>query len=383
MQESPEIRRDSVEVRSLFVPLDGSEWHERAIQYGVLLSKWFGSTLDLFFSLADVPPLTRHGEWRQRAHFSIKTGEDSRNPDDSFINNGAIHEFGKILANDYLNELTRRIDHLGIDIATDLSAGSPAHILTHKAQQSENSMIVMYARPQHRFHRYVRKKMAEELLGVSTVPILMINDDPHVDMKDTQLAPESVVVPLRVDSAMKASLPYAVSIAQKAGVNIRLFESNLDYRRNRRLFDRSREYTLDYLDQRGIEYSIRSINLGTTDTLLVAHRHSPFSWIVMGSRMRRGFTRRFLPSVADNIRREVSCPVLVVPQSEIIPKREQHLKRWLVDWLAHHDSPPILDTRVPSQTRGRGWAQQITSLYTYNDGELLDQNGQSRRRSLR
>ncbi len=364
MTSSTHNERDPVRVSSLFVPLDGSEWHERAIHYGVLLSKWFGSTLDLFFSLADVPPLTRHGEWRQRAHLSIETGENSRHLDQSFVNNGAIHEFGKILANDYLNELSRRIDHLGIDIATDLSAGSPAHILSYKAQQSDNSMIVMYARPQHRFRRYVRKKMAEELLEVSTVPILMINDDPDVDMGDIQLTPPFVVVPLRVKSAMEACLPYAVAIAQKAGVDIRLFESNLDYRRNRELFDEAREYTLKYLDQSDIDYSIRSINLGTTDTLAVAHRHSPFSWIVMGSRMRRGFTRRFLPAVADNIRREVACPVLAVPQADIIPNRQKRLDRWLRDWLAHQDGEMLPESRFPSSARPPSFPERFSSLNT-------------------
>ena len=369
---------DPVKIRSLFVPLDGTEWHERAISYGLLLSKWFGSTLDLFFSLADVPPLTRHGEWRQRAHLSLQTGEDGRNLGDSFINNGAIHEFGKILAIDYLNEITRRLNHLDVDIATDLSAGSPAHILSYKAQQVEESMIVMYARPQHRLRRYIRRKMAEELLRVATVPVLMINDDPEIELQDIQLSPESVVVPLRVERSMKACLPYAVAVAQKARVGIRIYESNLDYRRNRTQFDQARNYTFEYLDKSGIDYSIRSVKLGTTDTLAVAHRHSPFSWIVMGSRMRRGLTKKFLPSVADNIRREVACPVLVVPQAETIPKRRAELNTWLVDWLAHQDSTTLLESRLPSHTRRRTLTQRLSSLYTYNQTDPDEKPGRDR-----
>ena len=97
--------------------------------------------------------------------------------------------------------------------------------------------------------------------------------------------------------------------------------------------------------------------------------------------MRYGFTRNFLPSVSDNIRREVSCPVLVVPQPEIIPKREQRLNRWLAEWLAYRESTMMLDTRVLNQTRGRGWTQQITSLYTDKDSELLDQKDESSRSS--
>lgn len=362
----------SVEIESLFVPLDGTEWHERAISYGLLISKWFGSTLDLFFSLADVPPLTRHGEWHQRAHLSLDTAEQTRNRDASIINNGAIHEFGKILANDYLNEVTRRLEHHGVDITTDLSAGSPAHILSYKAQQAGDSMIVMYARPQNRIRRYVRKKMAEELLSVATVPVFMVNDDRNIDIRYIRIQPESVIVPLRVEGAMKACLPYALAIAQKNRIPIHIVESNIEYRRNRSEFDRSREYLSKVLEESPVEHSFRASRLGITNSLSAAHKSSPYSWIVMGSRMRYGFTRNFWPSVADNIRREVSCPVLAVPHEEVIPKREEQLKRWIDDWLAHQDALSLLAAEVATQANRRGWAQQITSLYASDDEDRPD-----------
>ena len=362
----------SVEIGSLFVPLDGTEWHERAISYGLLISKWFGSTLDLFFSLADVPPLTRHGEWRQRAHLSLDTAEQTRNSDASIVNNGAIHEFGKILANDYLNEVTRRLEHHGVDITTDLSAGSPAHILSYKAQQAGDSMIVMYARPQNRIRRYVRKKMAEELMSVATVPVLMVNDDRNIDIRYIRINPESVIVPLRVEEAMKVCLPYALAIAKKNSVPIQIVESNIEYRRNRREFDRAREYLSKVLEESPVEHSFRASRLGITNSLSAAHMSSPYSWIVMGSRMRYGFSRNFWPSVADNIRREVSCPVLAVPHAEVIPKREDQLKRWIDDWLAHQDASSLLDAEVATQANRRGWAQQITSLYASDDGDRPD-----------
>ena len=358
---------DPVEIDSLFVPLDGSEWHERAISYAVLMSKWFGSTIDLFFSLADVPPLTRHGEWRQRAHLSLETPENNPNSSQSIVNNGAIHEFGKILATDYLNEITRRMEHLGIQVETDLSAGSPAHILSHKAQHHDNSIIVMYARPQHRLYRYVRKKMAEELLLVATVPLLMINDDPEVHIHNENLEPTSVIVPLRIKSAMEASLPYAIMIAQKAGVGIRILESNVEYRRNRKLFNLSREFTLEVLGASGVDYTLLAYDFSLTESLNRAHRASPNSWIVTGSRLRRGFSRQFLPSVADNVRREVSCPVFAVPQAEVIAERRQRLHKWLADWLAHQGPVSMVDPRTPTTSRTRSLARQMAGVDTFDD----------------
>ena len=325
----------SVDIDALFVPLDGSEWHERAISYAVLISQWFQSKIDLFFSLADVPPLTRHGEWRQRAHLTLDVHPINHQQAESMINNGAIHEFGKLLAYDYLSEITRRMQHIGVEVETDLSAGSPAHILSHKALQAENSIIVMYARPQHRLRRYVRKKMAEELMSVATVPLLMVNDDPGLDFRHTNLHPESLIVPLRIESAMRSCLPYAITIAEAAGVRIRLLESNVEYRRNRDLFDRSREVSLEILDSSGADYSVMSNDHGLTESLLRSHRASPYSWIVIGSRMRRGLSRRLLPSVADNIRREVTSPVLTVPHAEIIPERQEKLRQWMIHWLDH------------------------------------------------
>ena len=366
---------DPVEIESLFVPLDGSEWHERAISYAVLMNKWFGSTIDLFFSLADVPPLTRHGEWRQRAHLSLDVPGENPNRFESIVNNGAIHEFGKILASDYLNEITSRMKHLGIEVETDLSAGSPAHILSHKAQQHNNSIIVMYARPQHRLYRYVRKKMAEELLSVATVPLLMINDDPQVDIRNENLEPITVIVPLRIKSAMDASLPYAINIAKKAGVGIRILESNVEYRRNRKLFNLSREFTLAQLDASGIDYRLLAYDMGLTESLNRAHRASPNSWIVMGSRLRRGFSRQFLPSVADNVRREVSCPVFAVPQAEVIAERKQRLHKWLVDWFAHQNPAMVMDPRTPTTSRGRSLERQMAELYAFDDP---DRDGQTR-----
>lgn len=362
----------SVDIGSLFVPLDGTEWHERAISYGLLISKWFGSTLDLFFSLADVPPLTRHGEWRQRAHLSLDTTEPVEDLEASIVNNGAIHEFGKILANDYLNEVTRRLQHHGVDITTDLSAGSPAHLLSYKAQQAGNAMIAMYARPQNRIRRYVRKKMAEELLSVATVPVLMVNDDRNIDIRYIRIQPESVIVPLRVESAMKACLPYALAIAEKNSIPMQIVESNIEYRRNRREFDRAREYLSQELEESPVEYSFSASRLGITNSLSSAHRSSPYSWIVMGSRMRYGFSRTIWPSVADNIRREVSCPVLAVPHAEVIPKREEQLKRWIDDWLAHQDTSSLLAAEVAMQSNRGRWVQQITSLYGSDDEDRPD-----------
>ncbi len=349
------------------MPLDGSEWHERAISYGLLLSKWFGSKLDLFFSLADVPPLMQHGHWRQRVHLTLDTSRTDMSGANSIVNTGAIHEFGKILATDYLNAIKSRLEPLGVNIATDLSAGNPAHILSFKAREAGSSLIVMYARPQARFRHYVRTKMAEELISSTTVPLLMVNEDPDVDTNEADRNPRSVIVPLRVESAMHSCLPYALAIAEKSGTEIQLLQSNVELKRNKRELNRAREVAIETLEASDIHYSVRAYDMGLTDALCQAHESSPSSWIVMGSRMRLGFTRRLFPSVADNVRREVSCPILAVPHAEIIEKREIELDRWLSEWRAVSDSSDtslLFDAPSLERVRNRPWKDQIAALYS-------------------
>ncbi len=326
-------------IDSVFVPLDGSEWHERAINQALLLCNWFGAKLDLFFSLADVPPLTRHGEWQQRAHLSVDPiGGSDASGGDPLILHGAIHEFGRILARDYLGEIARRLREVAdVEIETALAAGSPAHILAYKALDAVNSVIVMYARPQQRIRRYLNKKMAEQLLAVTTSPVLMVNDDLTDDEPISAAEPPSVIVPLRVESAMRACLPYAIAVAAKTDCRITLLQSIVERKRNRVPFRDALTYTLQALEHGGVEYLVDVYDTGLTDALVREHQNSPSSWIAMGSRMRRGLTRHLFPSVVDNIRREVTCPILVVPQREILAKREEDLEQWLYEWSAHND----------------------------------------------
>ncbi len=321
-------------IDNLFVPLDGTEWHERAISYGLLLSEWFGAKMNLFFSLAELPPLVRHGEWNQRAHVSVGMENLIRdfNPD-SFNYDGSLYEFGRVMAYEYLREVVKHLEHLNVNIDMDVAAGNPAYILTHKANVAGDSIIVMYARPQRRLNRIVGKKTAEELLGVSTVPMMMLNEQTERARGVSDLVPDKVIVPLRAASAMRAALPYVIAILEKSGARIELLRngsaSNQRGKRNQ-LYQKVETALVN----RGFDVTTTCLSTDLLSGVVEAQEKQERSWVVLGSRMRRGLTRYLVPSLVDNLRREVSCPVIAVPQPEIIPRRASSVKRWLVDWQA-------------------------------------------------
>ena len=313
------------------------------------MGEWFEAKIDLFFSLADLPPLVKHGEWQQRAEVisRLEVSPDYWNRV-TLSENGGNYEFGKALAYDYLREITKRLQHLDVELNQDVAAGNPAYILTHKAQTAGDSVIIMYAHPQHRIKRYINKKMAEELLTISTVPLMMDNNTEEKVSHFRNLAPETIILPLRSPNSARAALPYVIAIAMKSGAKIQLIQPPMTGRWkeevNRAFIDQVEKSLLD----QGFDIEKTMSSPDMCDSIVEAHLNSPNPWVILGSRMKRGLTRRIFPALADNVRREVSCPVLAIPQPEVIDRRRDTIDRWLIDWQANQT---VLDTQsTPQQT---------------------------------
>ena len=330
----------SAKIDNVFVPLDGTEWHEQAIAISLLFADWFNANLNLFFSLADLPPLVNRGVWRQRAQLSAANVDPSRegameqSDDDPLLQNGALYEYGKMMAHSYLDVILDRLGHLDVTTTKDVAAGSPAHILTYKAQTSENSLIVMQARPQVGIQRFIARKMSENLLTTATVPVLMNSGDRHDSNDYGDYSPRALIVPMRDEPAMSAAMPYVRSIAERANADITLVIGtdngvNLDGRRQDIM-----DSIHSHVDTMHLHVDVEQTDLPLDDAIALVQGKTPDSWVIMGSRMRRGITKRVLASQIDNVRRKVGCPLIAVPVHDILPKRESDIARWLLDWKA-------------------------------------------------
>ena len=320
------------------MPLDGTEWHEQAVALSLLFSDWFNAKLNLFFSLADLPPLVNRGEWRQRAQLSASNVNTTRAPehsdDDPLLQNGALYEYGKMMAHSYLDEIRTRLEHLNVNITIDVAAGSPAHILSYKAQTSDNSLIVMQARPQVGWQRFVARKMSEDLLVTATVPVLMHSGDYHGHRDYRGYAPEVVLLPMRDKSAVAAALPFALSIAQKTNARIRIVDGSEKDEMPASERVKLLESINSKVEELHIPIDVVKSQLQIDDAIVKASEGVPNPWVILGSRMKRGVTKRVLASYIDNIRRAVECPIIGIPVHEILPKRESSLDRWLMEWRA-------------------------------------------------
>ena len=360
-------------INNLFVPLDGTEWHEQAVALSLLFSDWFNAKLNLFCSLADLPPLVNRGEWRQRAQLSASNVTTRRVPehadDDPLLQNGALYEYGKMMAHSYLDEIRTRLEHLNVDMTTDVAAGSPAHILSYKAQASDNSLIVMQARPQLGWQRFIARKMSEDLLMTSTVPVLMHSGeyDGHRDYRG--YAPEVVLLPMRDKSAMTAALPFALSIAQLANAQIRIVDGSDSDEMPARARTELMESINSKVGELHIPIDVVRSGLQIDGAIVEASAAVPNPWVILGSRMKRGVTKRVLASQIDNIRRAIECPILGVPVREILPKRESAIDRWLMEWRADRAAIENDQRWWSRRSMQRSVAGALTRIRRPDDGQ--------------
>lgn len=328
----------SAEIDNLFVPLDGTEWHEQGIAISLLFADWFGAKLNLFFSLADLPPLVNRGLWRQRAQLSA-ANVSHRNlvehaDDDPLLQNGALYEYGKMVAHSYLDGIRNRLEHLDVTTAKEVAAGSPAHILTFRAQTSDNSIIIMQARPQVGIQRFIARKMPENLLTTATVPVLMHSGDKHDSTDYGEYAPRVVILPMRDEPAMAAALPYVLSLAQKANADIKIVFGIDNGAATTDQQESQLESIAAQVEQLHIHLDVERTDMPLDEAVAHVEGRSVGAWVIMGSRMKRGVLRRAMSSQIDNVRRLVECPLIAVPVREILPKRESAIDRWLIDWNA-------------------------------------------------
>ena len=95
---------------------------------------------------------------------------------------------------------------------------------------------------------------------------------------------------------------------------------------------------------------------------------TPDSWVIMGSRMRRGVTKRVMASQVDNVRRKVECPLIAIPVHDILPKRESDIDRWLLDWKAERTAIET-DERWNRRTMQRSITGALTKIKRSDNGQ--------------
>lgn len=204
-------------------------------------------------------------------------------------------------------------------------AGDPALEILAEIRRGKHDLVVLMTRGQRGVKRWVRGSVAEEVLRHTTVPLLLGN--PTSDSL-SGAGIRKILVPVGGDETAEEVLPLVQSIGRAAGAEVILFttvrpepdENTLAYveemttlrqRARRRL-----EVLAASLERAGLQAS-SVVSIGSpADAILHTAEMFDVDLIALTTHGRSGLKRWLLGSVAEEVVRSSSKPVLLVRARE-------------------------------------------------------------------
>ena len=300
-----EVRRQAVgrgnalNLDRILVPLDGAHRSEQILPFASMIADWFSGEITLFHSLPSTHPA--RGARPGQVHY----------PD-------APHDRGAALAAAYLEEVVSRLGPHGVKSRWGIATGHAAEMITSRSATSSFGIVAIAAVPRSRSRRLFSLGLLDQLWKTTAVPLLIVNPR-NVSLNGAPpRAPKSLIVPggrRTTDSAM--SMASALAGAGRSAVKLVLPGTRTDA--NSAVATENE--ILKFFSDDGVIAEIER-----AEGNLVEHVHSfqvanPGSWIVVGSKMRSGFSRSVFGSTADKLVRDAAGPIVVVPNAKVTRER--------------------------------------------------------------
>lgn len=179
-----------IDVKTVIVPLDGSELSRHAVGLATTLARARSGSLTLVHvidepAFSDLPP--------------AMAVEDRAN------------------AEQYLASIASSIEE-GMPVKTHILTGNPTEELLRFADRAPGSMIAMSTHGRGGFGRVMFGSVADKIVRGSKVPVALVRDE-H-DIPRGQL--RTILVPLDGSPLSEAALPYATELAAGTGATLAL-----------------------------------------------------------------------------------------------------------------------------------------------------------------
>jgi nucleotide-binding universal stress UspA family protein len=294
-------------LRTLIVPLDGSDLAERALPYAVRLASAGGGRLVLVRAALGPPPSGL--DWERQQAIAVEEAET------------------------YIARVAAKIA-TRVPVATAVPYGRAAHEILESVKQFDADGIVMATHGRTGPSHLVYGSVAEAVLAHGTVPVFLVHGRPGEAVAAPFDPPSArILVPLDGSAFSEAALPVAVEMLGIAGelvlVNVVTPPDHVERDDSGRvrvyldqLEDAARREALNYLDMIRRQLQARNPDLHVTcdirigdppDGIVLAEVERTADLVVMATHARTGLPRAFLGSVAGAVLRSGHAPVLLVP----------------------------------------------------------------------
>jgi len=233
----------------------------------------------------------------------------------------------------YLESVLSRLPG-SADVTLTVEIGLPAEVIVKRAEAQPGTLTAMATHARYGIQRWFLGSVAEKVLHLTKTPLLLIG----VTQEGAAAAAElkTIIVPLDGSELSEKALPYAVTLAKKAGLKIILVrayalpaqgliqgEYSFD---TRELTNELKQQAEHYLHQKarqlfaeGLEkVSTVSLAGNAASEIIDFGRKTPNALIVMTTHGRSGLAQWMLGSVAGRVVRLSGYPVLLIRPEDSI-----------------------------------------------------------------
>jgi nucleotide-binding universal stress UspA family protein len=157
--------------RTILVPLDGSELAEEVLPHVTALAKQRGAELLEVVLLRVYEPVSALGYYPPSARFETPSGAVHVMPQDYARGESARQ---KIIAEQYLARVAKRLNNAGLKVRCEALAGAPAEVIVDYVHKNPFNLIVMSTHARSGLSRWAYGSVASRVLRGVSSPIFLV-----------------------------------------------------------------------------------------------------------------------------------------------------------------------------------------------------------------
>jgi nucleotide-binding universal stress UspA family protein len=184
-----------MEIKTMLVPLDGSQTAEAALPYATAIAGATGAALHLFAVVA------RKGDGNAMRQYLRRTGHKAMTV--------------------YLDSTAGPLRAQGFTVSTTVAAGNPADEIAAAAEDTPDTIIVMATHGRGELDRWLIGSVADKVMRIATRPTLLVRPAAAGPSR-REVTVRRIMVPLDGSDVAETALVAAATLAAATGARLAL-----------------------------------------------------------------------------------------------------------------------------------------------------------------
>lgn len=292
-----------MKINHILVPVDFSEYSDRAAEYAIFLAETFGAKLTLLHAIVlfqeDIEEESHLEEYQK------------------------VVEIKEAITRKKLQQHNEAANSKGVEIHTELLRGiSPADVILQYVADQEIDLVVMGTHGRTGIKKWIYGSVAEKVVRLSSVPVLTI----HHPIENLEI--NKILVPVDFSVYSRQAIDFARSFAEQFHARVEFmhvieqeihpayFTSEIEslFQLDPELKDRALQRLREFVDAKDNESVV--VKEGKAYQEIIDHiRENNVDLTIMATRGKTGLEHFLIGSTTERVVRLATSPVLTVRQA--------------------------------------------------------------------